>query len=104
MSDVRNSKKQSAARSRARERAAEYRQKQDELEELATGYFIALNSIEEMESAAQNEIAAVHERTEKKSALARTSMTTAIGSMLDLGVARAEVAERLGIPLREVKR
>ena len=44
MADVRKSAKQTAARTRAREKAAEFRARQDRLEQLATDYFVATAS------------------------------------------------------------
>lgn len=66
MADVRKSAKQTAARTRAREKAAEFRAKQDKLEQLTTDYFIATDSLEEIQASTQKEIAAVHERAAKK--------------------------------------
>ncbi|WP_066600576.1 hypothetical protein [Cryobacterium arcticum] len=103
MAEVRNSAKQSTARARAREKAAEFRAKQDQLEQLATDYFVAQDSLEEVEMAAQKEIAAVHDRAAKQSAAVREHAALAVSSMLDLGISRREVAERLGVPLRDVK-
>nr|WP_181716013.1 hypothetical protein [Cryobacterium sp.]QJS06343.1 hypothetical protein [Cryobacterium sp.] len=104
MAEVRNSIKQTNARARARERAAEFRAKQDQLEQLATDYFVATGSLEEIDAAAQKEIAAVQDRAFKQSALARDHAAAAISSMLELGTPRGEVAERLGVPLREIKK
>ena len=104
MADVRKSGKQVAARQRAREKAAEFRQKQDQLEQLATDYFVAADSIEEIDADVEREISAVRQRGEKLSAEARTKADAVIATMLDLGITRNEVAERLGIATRDVKR
>ncbi|WP_104087930.1 hypothetical protein [Cryobacterium sp. N19] len=104
MADVRKSAKQTAARTRAREKAAEFRAQHDKLEQLATDYFVATDSLKEIEASAQKEIAAVRERTAKRSAAARATADAVIASMLALGTPRAEVADRLGIPTRDVKK
>ncbi|WP_104081136.1 hypothetical protein [Cryobacterium sp. Y11] len=104
MADVRKSAKQTAARTRAREKAAEFRAQQDKLEQLATDYFIATDSLEEIEASAQKEITAVRERAAKRSAAARANADAVIASMLALGTPRGEVADRLGIPTRDVKK
>ncbi|WP_104080925.1 hypothetical protein [Cryobacterium sp. Y11] len=104
MADVRKSAKQTAARTRAREKAAEFRSKQDKLEQLATDYFVATDSLEDIEASAEKEIAAVRERTAKRSAAAQANADAVIASMLALGTPRGEVADRLGIPTRDVKK
>ena len=104
MADVRKSAKQTAARTRAREKAAEFRAKQDKLEQLATDYFVATDSLEEIEVSAQKELSAVRERAAKRSAAARANADALIASMLALGTPRGEVADRLGIPTRDVKK
>ncbi|AMM22799.1 hypothetical protein AX769_21930 (plasmid) [Frondihabitans sp. PAMC 28766] len=104
MAEVRKSGKQTAARQRAREKAAEFREKQDKLEQLATDYFVAADSIEEIQANVEREIEAARERGEKLSAEARAKSQAVIISMLDLGTPRNEVAGRLGISTRDVKK
>jgi hypothetical protein len=104
MTDVRKSSKQTTARARAREKAAEFREKQDKLEQLAVDYFVAADSIEEIQANVEKEIAAARARGEKLSAEAREKAQSVIGSMLDLGTPRNEVAGRLGISTRDVKK
>jgi hypothetical protein len=104
MADVRKSAKQTAARTRAREKAAEFRAKQDKLEQLATDYFVATDSLEEIEASALKELSAVRERAAKRSAAARANADAVIASMLALGTPRGEVADRLGIPTRDVRK
>ena len=104
MADVRKSAKQTAARSRAREKAAEFRAKEDKLEQLATNYFVATDSLDEIDATAQAEISAIQERAAQQSTAARTSAAAVIASMLELGTPKAEVAGRLGLALRDVKK
>lgn len=104
MAEVRKSGKQTAARARAREKAAKFREKQDKLEQLATDYFVAADSIEDIEANVAKEIAAARERGDQQAAEARTRAATIIASMLDLGTPRNEVAGRLGISTRDVKK
>lgn len=103
MADVRKSGKAVAARQRARDRAAAFREKQDRLEQLAVDYFVAAEAVEEIDAETEREIAAIRERAEKKTTEARVQSQKIIGNMLDLAP-KAEVAERLGIAPREVKR
>lgn len=104
MAEVRKSAKQTEARRRAREKAAEFRARQDKLEQLAVDYFVAADSLDEIDAAAEKEIAMVRARAEKQSADARGAAESVMHKMLALGISRAEVAERLGVSVRDVKK
>lgn len=104
MAEVRKSAKQTEARRRAREKAAEFREQQDKLEQLAVDYFVAADSLDEIEVATEREVAAVRARAEKRSTDARTEAESVMQKMLALGITRAEVASRLGVALRDVKK
>jgi septal ring factor EnvC (AmiA/AmiB activator) len=104
MAELRKSAKQTAARQRAREKAADYRQKQDKLEQLATDYFVVADSIDEIEENVETEIAAARERGQQLGADARAKADAVMVAMLELGTPRNEVADRLGIATRDVKR
>lgn len=93
-----------AARERAAERAAEFRRRQDQLEELAASYFVAMDSVESIEGDADERIAAIRSETEQKVEASRAEAAGIIGRMLDTKVSRDEVAARLGIPVKDVKR
>jgi len=104
MAEVRKSAKQTEARRRAREKAAEFRERQDKLEQLAVDYFVAADSLDEIDAATEKEITAVRARAEKQSADARAEADAVMQKMLALGITRAEVASRLGVALRDVKK
>jgi hypothetical protein len=104
MAEVRKSAKQTEARRRARERAAEFREQQDRLEHLAVDYFVAADSLDEIAAATEKEVAAVRARAEKQSADARAEAESVMQKMLALGVTRAEVASRLGVAVRDIKK
>ena len=104
MAEVRKSAKQTEARRRAREKAAEFREQQDKLEQLAVDYFVAADSLDEIDAATEKEIAAVRARAEKQSADARAEAESVMQKMLALGITRAEVASRLGVAVRDVKK
>ncbi|MWJ38173.1 hypothetical protein [Clavibacter michiganensis] len=93
-----------AARERAAERAAEFRRRQEQLEELAAEYFVAVDAVDTIEADAEERIAAIRAETEQKVQASRAEAAGIVGRMLDTKVSRDEVAERLGIPVREVKR
>lgn len=108
MAQVRTSGKQAAARKAARERAveraAEFRRRQEQLEELAAEYFVAADAVDGINEDAEERIQKI--RDEAAAAVAETEQRAQeiIGRMLDTKVTRDEVAERLGISVRDVKR
>ncbi|MGA1813713.1 hypothetical protein VH571_15130 [Frondihabitans sp. 4ASC-45] len=104
MTEVRKSATQTAARKRAREKAAAFREKQDKLEQLAVDYFVATDGLETIQEEIEKELAAVRARGDKRLAASRAEADRVIADMLDLGVPRNEVADRLGIPTRDVKK
>jgi hypothetical protein len=92
------------SRPEPREKAAEFREQQDKLEQLAVDYFVAADSLDEIDAATEKEIAAVRARAEKQSADARAEAEAVMQKMLALGITRAEVASRLGVAVRDVKK
>lgn len=103
MAEVRKSAKQTQARKRAREKAGEFRAQQEQLEQLAVDYFVAAESLDEIQEETERQIAALREKAEKQSESAREDADTVVQKMLAL-VNRTEVAARLGINVRDVKK
>ena len=104
MADPRKSAKQTDARRRAREKAAQFRELQDKLEQLATDYFVSVDSVEETNEETEREIAKLRERAEQQTQKARDEADQVIVRMVAAGASAAEVAERLGVTPREVKK
>ncbi|ROQ30873.1 hypothetical protein EDF46_3383 [Frondihabitans sp. PhB188] len=104
MAEVRKSATQTAARKRAREKAAAFREKQDKLEQLAVDYFVATDGLEAIREEIDRELAAVRARGDKRLAASQGEADRVIADMLGLGVPRNEVADRLGVPTRDVKK
>jgi division protein CdvB (Snf7/Vps24/ESCRT-III family) len=108
MANVRTSGKQAAARKVARERAveraADFRRRQEQLEELAVEYFVAADAVDGINEDAEARIQKIRDEQTAAIAEAGAEAQAIIGRMLDTKVTRDEVAERLGIPVREVKR
>lgn len=104
MAELRKSAKQTDARRRAREKAAQFRELQDTLEQLATDYFVATDSIEETNEEVEREIAKLRERAEKQSQKSRDEADRVIVRMVDAGASTSEVAARLGVQMRDVRR
>lgn len=108
MAQVRTSGKQAAARKAARERAveraAEFRRRQEQLEELAAEYFVAADAVDGITEDAEARIQKIRDEAAAAIAEAEAETQAIIGRMLDTKVTRDEVAERLGISVRDVKR
>jgi DNA-directed RNA polymerase specialized sigma subunit len=108
MAQVRTSGKQAAARKAAREqaveRAAEFRRRQEQLEELAAEYFVAADAVDGINEDAEERIQKIRDEAAAAVAEAEQRAQEIIGRMLDTKVTRDEVAERLGISVRDVKR
>lgn len=108
MAQVRTSGKQAAARKAARERAveqaAQFRRRQEQLEELAAEYFVAADAVDGINEDAESRIQQIRDEAAAAVAEAEQQAQAIIGRMLDTKVTRDEVAERLGISVREVKR
>jgi len=104
MTEQRKSAKQTDARRRARDKAAKFRELQDTLEQLATDYFVAVDSVEDTNEETEREIARLRERAAKQTQVARDNADQVIVRMVEAGASLAEVADRLGVTLREVKK
>jgi hypothetical protein len=104
MAEVRKSARQVAARKRARTQAAEFRAREDRLEQLAADYFVAADVLGEIDERAEQEIRAVRERAAAERADKTMELDAVTQKMLSLGISRKEVADRLGIAARDVKK
>jgi predicted transcriptional regulator len=104
MAELRKSAKQTDARRRAREKAAQFRELQDTLEQLATDYFVATDSIDETNEEVERELAKLRERAEKQSQKSRDEADRVIVRMVGAGASVSEVAARLGVQVRDVRR
>jgi hypothetical protein len=104
MAEVRKSAKLTAARQLARTNAAQFREREDKLEALAVDYFTYVEQVEDVNALAEKEIVRIRQQAEKNTADRRASAARIIPAMLAAGASRAEVAGRLGIAVRDVKR
>ncbi|MBT1620570.1 hypothetical protein [Curtobacterium poinsettiae] len=86
------------------ERAAEFRRRQEQLEELAAEYFVAADAVDGINEDAEARIQKIRDEAAAAVADAEERARAIIGRMLDTKVTRDEVAERLGVPVRDVKR
>lgn len=93
-----------SARERARAKAAEYRERERRLESLAVDYFVSVDAIEKVHAARDREVAAAHAKAERAAADAVTAADSIIRQMLETGVLRNEVIDRLGCSAADVRR
>lgn len=91
-----------AAREKARARAEEITRRNEELIELATGYFVAADRIETIEAELEEKIAKLREKADSDAATAREEAADVVAAMLTTGEPKRGVAERLGISAAEV--
>ena len=104
MAEARKSAKLTAARQLAREKSAQFREREDKLESLAVDYFTYVEQVDEVNELAEKEIVRIRAQAERNTADRRASAAATIVAMLAAGASRAEVAGRLGIATRDVKR
>ncbi|POH69169.1 hypothetical protein C3B59_05895 [Cryobacterium zongtaii] len=104
MAEARKSAKLTAARQLAREKSAQFREREDELESLAVDYFTYIEQIDEANELAEREIGRIRAQADLNITDRRTSAARTVDAMLAQGASRAEVAGRLGISTRDVKR
>lgn len=103
MAAPRKSVSQVDARRRARERAAQFREREDTLEQLAAEYIVNADRLEQIEEKLADEIAALQARANRETAQARDESAQIIRKMSELGVAKTEISARLDVPARAVR-
>jgi len=84
--------------------AAHFRELQDKLEQLAADYFVAIDSVDATNDETEREIVKLRERAEQQTRKARDDAERVVARMLDAGASPTEVAARLGITAREVRK
>lgn len=104
MAELRKSAKETDARRRAREKAAQFRELQDTLEQLATDYLVAVDSIEEANDETERSIAKLRAQAKQMGQKARKDADHIVVRMVEAGANAPEVATRLGVQVRDIKR
>lgn len=115
MAVARKSGKAAEARDRARERANRFLEREQELLAIAEKFEEAQIELEGIDAATEAKIAKIREQAEVKVGEARTQAEAEASDakerseqlqreMLERGISRREVGERLGIPTRDVTR
>jgi hypothetical protein len=77
--------------------AAMIGRRHDRLETLAASYFLAIDTLEVIESEIEEEIAEVRARGEKRRADASQRAEDILALIVDLGISRKELASRFGL-------
>lgn len=103
MAAPRKSVSQVDARRRARERAAQFREREETLEQLAAEYIVNADRVEQIEEKLAEEITALRARADRETTHARDESAQIIRRMSELGVAKTEISARLDVPARAVR-
>jgi len=101
---ARTSSRQITAREQARERAATYAARERELVQLAEAFFLADGEAEDVLEAAETRIAAIREQADRDVATTRAKAAAVAEEMLATGAPIAQVADRLGMSVTELRR
>jgi len=96
--------RQVSARERARAKAAEYRDRENRLEALAVEYFTAADQVEKVYALRDREVEAAEAKAERAAAEAVAAEDAVVRQMLDAGVPRPEVIDRLGCSSADLRR
>lgn len=99
---ARQSATQVTARQRARQLAAAFQEREATLLSLAGEYFVTAATLETIAERAERDIEKIRERAEADGQSARIEAESIVRKMLDRNATRSEVAERLGITVREL--
>lgn len=101
---IKASSRQVIAREQARERAATYAARERELVELAESFFLADGEAEDVLASADARIAAIREQAERDVTATRAKAAQVVEQMLATGTPIAQVADRLGLNVAELRR
>lgn len=93
-----------AARERARAKAEEITQRNEQLIELATQFFVQDDRVAEIDTDLDRKIEALRAQAEEKKSAARDEASTVVHQMIDTGESKKSIAERLGLSPAELKR
>ncbi|MFJ8896595.1 hypothetical protein ACIRCZ_18580 [Leifsonia sp. NPDC102414] len=104
MAEKSTASRQVSARERARTKAAEYRQRENRLEALAVEYFTAADLMEKVYAQRDREVEAAEAKAERTAADAVAASDQVVRTMLDAGVQRGEVIDRLGCTPADMRR
>lgn len=74
------------------------------LETLTSDYFRAVETVKDIHNEAERKIAALREREELRAKATLADADAIIVHMLDLGMSKTEVSERLGVANRHIRR
>lgn len=103
MSKPRKSSAALAARQKARAKAEEITRRNEELIELAAGFFVHEDKLVQIEDDTEQKIAQLRAQAEEKKSVAKQEAITIVEQMLALGESKKSIGERLGLSGAELK-
>ncbi|GAA5226056.1 helix-turn-helix domain-containing protein [Paeniglutamicibacter antarcticus] len=104
MASPRKSAQQIAAREKARQKAADFTARNEELIELAAKFIEFDDAAQEMETAAQEKAEKIIEQGKADAEQARNESGDVVARMLETGESRSAVAARLGMSVSTLKK
>lgn len=103
MSKPRKSSAALAAREKARAKAEEITRRNEELIELAAGFFVCESQLAQIEEETERKIAELRSAAEQKKATAHADAVDVVAQMLATGESKKSIGERLGLSASELK-
>lgn len=103
MSKPRKSSAALAAREKARAKAEEITRRNEELIELAAGFFVHEDKLVQIEDDTEQKIAHLRAQAEEKKTTARQDAADVVARMLATGESKKSIGERLGLSGAELK-
>ncbi|MGP4994852.1 hypothetical protein [Glutamicibacter ardleyensis] len=103
MSKPRKSSVALAAREKARAKAEEITRRNEELIELAAGFFVHEDQLTKIDEDTEQKIAELRKLAEEKKATTQREAMDVVGRMLATGESKKSIGERLGLTNAELK-
>lgn len=103
MSKPRKSSTALAAREKARAKAEEITRRNEQLIELAAGFFVAEDQLAQIDEETELKIAELREVAEQKKATTRAEAVDVVAQMVATGESKKSIGERLGLSTSELK-
>ncbi|MHA6969424.1 hypothetical protein ACX5K5_17215 (plasmid) [Glutamicibacter bergerei] len=103
MSKPRKSSAALAAREKARAKAEEITRRNEELIELAAGFFVHEDQLAKIDEETEQKIAELRATAEQKKATTAREAMEVVGLMLATGESKKSIGERLGLSSAELK-
>lgn len=103
MSKPRKSSAALAAREKARAKAEEITRRNEELIELAAGFFVHEDQLAKIDEDTEQKIAELRAAAEQKKTTTQREAMEVVGQMLETGESKKSIGERLGLSSAELR-